>query len=474
MRKRVIRSLVFGALAVMVISFLVLTPIFFFSFQADAVDGIYAEIRDSISHIKPIAKMSLSFRTNKMDRLFNESMNQISYFSKANILFVDETGDIIWANGIPKHIDSEILKAEASKAVFAMDGREQLCTKNLLNELYGEKTITIGERVGSDIGTDFWYVFCSKTAPNFTRQYKLAFLEILSIEIVTLCFVAVFMYLFSGNITRPLKKINNTLKEFAKGNFDRRVEYKHDNEIGELASNINKMADSVGALEKMRQDFVSDISHELRTPLTSISGFIGGIIDGTIPREEHEKYLGIVLSESRRLSKLLNELLNLSRIEDSVKKLEFSDFDIEEMSKIVLLKFEKEITDKNIEVSFELEGEDFIIHADRDKFTQVLINLMHNSVKFTPDGGQISISIKKSGGKCIFNITNSGNGIPEDKLNFIWERFYKADNSRSTDRSGIGIGLYIVKKIIDAHDEKITVESIAGESTSFEFTAELA
>lgn len=474
MRKRVIRSLVFGALAVMMISFLVLTPIFFFSFQSDAVDGIYTEMQDSISHIKPLARMSLSLRTGKMDNLFNESMSQIAYFSKANILFVDNTGDVIWANGIPGYVDSSMLKSYASEALFAMGDREHLSAKNLLNELYGEKTLTIGESVKNDFGENAWYVFCSKPAPNFSRQYKLAFLEIFSIEVVTLFFVAVFMYLFSGNITRPLNKINNTLKEFARGNFDKRVEYKHNNEIGELALNINKMADSIGALEKMRQDFVSDISHELRTPITSISGFISGILDGTVPKEEHDKYLRIVLSEAKRLSRLLNELISLSTIEDSVKKLEMSDFDIEEMSKIVLLKFEKQITDKNIDVSFELEGEDFIVHADRDKYTQVLINLIHNSVKFTPNGGWISISIKKAGKKCIFNIANSGSGIPEDKLKFIWERFYKADNSRSTDRSGIGIGLYIVKKIIDAHDEKISVESKIGEVTAFEFTIELA
>ncbi len=474
MRKRVIRSLVFGALSVMLISFLVLTPIFFFSFQTGAVEGIYAEIQDNISHIKPVARMSLSFKTSMMDRVFNESMSQISYFSKSKILFVDSTGDVIWANSIPGNIDSGELKAYAQRAMKAIGYEEQITAKNLLNELYGEKTLTIGESVKNEMGENEWYVFCSKTAPNLTRQYKLAFLEILSIEIVTLCFVAVFMYLFSGNITRPLKKINNALKEFAKGNFESRVVYKHDNEIGELASNINKMADSIGALEKMRQDFVSDISHELRTPITSISGFIGGILDGTIPKDEHEKYLGIVLSEAQRLSKLLNELLNLSRIEDSVKNLEITDFDIEELSKIVLLKFEKEITNKNIDVSFELEGEDFIVSADRDKYTQVLINLIHNSVKFTPHGGRISMKIKISGKKCIFNITNSGKGIPEDKLRFIWERFYKADNSRSTDRSGIGIGLYIVKKIIDAHDEKITVRSKAGESTCFEFTVSLA
>lgn len=470
MRKRVIRSLVLGAICVMITSFLVLTPVFFITFQADAIADLNAVMQDSINHIKPLAQMSLSFRTSKMDRLFNESMSQFAYFSKSNILFMDTSGNVIWANNIRS---TEKMNEYSKKALTALGNNSNVKLKGVLDNMYGQKTITVGEYLTNESGHNQWAVFCTKPAPTFAGQYRLVIFEILLVEIITLAFVAAFMFLFSRNITVPLKKINNTLKEFAAGNFEKRVEYKHDNEIGELASNINHMADSLGCLEKMRQDFISDISHELRTPMTSVSGFIEGILDGTIPPENQDKYLNIVLSETKRLSRLVNELLNLTRIDDQVKNLMEVDFDMEELSKLVLIKFEDEITSKNISVNFETEGEEFAVYADRDKYTQVLTNLIHNAVKFTPPDGSISISIKKNRSKCVISVKNSGYGIDKDKLKFIWERFYKADNSRSTDRSGIGIGLYIVKKIIDAHNEKITVKSIVNDYTEFSFTAPL-
>lgn len=471
MRKRVILSLVSGALAVMLISFIVLTPVFFFTFQNDAINELHIEMQDNINHIKPLAKMSLNFRTSKMDRLFNESMKQITYFTKSNILFMDVNGNVIWANNI---VSADKMKEHAKNALIELGDNNRIKKTGLLDDIYGEKTITIGEYLTNDYGQRAWAVFCSRSSPRIAQHFKLVLWEIILIELITLTFVAIFMFLFSRSITVPLKKINNALKEFAKGDFSRRIEYKRDNEIGELASNINYMADSIGALEKMRQDFVSDISHELRTPMTSISGFIQGIIDGTIPDKDRDKYLKIVLSETKRLSRLVNELLTLTRIDDQVKNLVKSEFDIEELCKIVLIKFEEDITSKNIDVTFETCGEEFIVYADIDKYTQVLTNLIHNAVKFTHAGGKIVISLGKERNKCIVTVSNSGYGIDSDKLNFIWERFYKADNSRSTDRSGTGIGLYIVKKIIDAHDESITVKSVVNEYTEFKFTAELA
>lgn len=471
MRKRVIRSLIFGALAVMISSFLVLTPILIYTFQVNAISRSYDEMQNNISHIKPLAKMSLSFRTSKMDKLFNESMNQFAYFSKSSIFFMDANGEAIWANDI-----DDLAKVDefAKKAKDAMGNSGRIETIGLFDGLYGQKTLTVGEYIENDIGQKKWLVFCSVAVPGVSGQYREVFYDILIIELVTLSFVAFFMFLFSKNITRPLKRINNTLREFAKGNFDARVNYNVNNELGEISSNINRMADSIKSLEKMRQDFVSDISHELRTPMTSISGFIEGILDGTISPDERDKYLKIALSETKRLSKLTDDLLSLSRIEDQVKNLNIAPFDIEELLKIVLIKFEDVITRECINVNLELEGDEFIVLGDVDKYTQVLTNLIHNATKFTPYCGHITISLKKHRDKCHVTIKNTGHGIESDKLRFIWERFYKVDNSRSHDTTGAGIGLYIVRKIIDAHGEDITASSVIDEYTSFEFTANLA
>ncbi len=471
MRKRVILSLIAGALCVMLTSFLILTPIFFITFRADAVNDLTHQMYDSINHIKPLAQMSLSFRTSKMDKLFNESMSQFAYFSKSNILFMNTFGEVIWANNITS---ADTMKTYSKKALEIMGSNPEADLSGVFDEVYGEKTITIGEFIQNDLGQNQWAVFCSKPSPTLIGQYKFVIYEIFLVELITLAFAAIFMFLFSRNITVPLKKINNTLKEFAKGNFDKRVEYNKNNEIGELALNINQMADSIGSLEKMRQDFINDISHELRTPMTSISGFVEGILDGTIPPENQDKYLAIVLSETKRLSRLVNELLTLSRIDDQVKNLSEKSFNLEELAKLVLIKFEEDIISKKIDVDFETYGDEFVVIGDKDKYTQVLTNLIHNAVKFTDEEGKITISLKTNSQKCICSIKNTGYGIDEDKLSFIWERFYKADNSRSTDRSGTGTGLYIVKKIIDAHGEKISVKSIVNEYTEFVFTAELA
>ena len=470
MHKRVIRNLLVGALCVILTSFIVLTPVFFVSFRANAINELTDDMHDSINHIKPLAQMSLSFRTSKMDRLFNESMSQFSYFSKSNILFMDTYGNVIWANNISS-VDT--MKKYSKKALEAMGSNPNADLNGVFDEVYGEKTITIGEFLKNDAGENMWAVFCSKPRPTLIGQYKYVIYEILLVEIITLIFAAVFMFLFSRSITKPLKNINNTLKEFAKGNFDKRVEYSENNEIGELALNINQMADSISSLEKMRQDFVSDISHERRTPMTSISGFVEGILDGTIPKENQNKYLAIVLSETKRLSRLVNELLTLSRIDDQVKNLSLTNFDMEELTKLVLIKFEGDITSKGIDVDFETYGDEFIVNADKDKYTQVLTNLIHNAVKFTDEEGKITICLKTDNQKCICSVKNTGYGIDEEKLRFIWERFYKVDNSRSTDRSGTGIGLYIVKKIIDAHSEKISVKSVMNEYTEFVFTVSL-
>lgn len=471
MRKRVIRNLFVGALCVILISFIVLTPIFFVSFRANAINELNTQMYDSINHIKPLAQMSLSFRTSKMDKLFNESMSQFAYFSKTNILFMDTLGNVIWANNITS---ADKMKKNSLKALENLGTNPDADLSGSFDEVYGEKTITVGEFIKSDNGENSWAVFCSKPSPTLMGQYKFVIYEILLVELITLIFAAMFMYLFSRSITVPLKRINNTLKEFARGNFEKRVEYNQNNEIGELALNINQMADTISSLEKMRQDFVSDISHELRTPMTSISGFIEGMLDGTIPKENQDKYLAIVLSETKRLSRLVNELLTLSRIDDQVKNLSKTDFDIAELAKLVLIKFEDSITSKNIDVDFETYGDEFTVNADADKYTQVLTNLIHNAVKFTEENGKITISLKPVDNKCECTVKNTGYGIEEAKLSFIWERFYKVDNSRSTDRSGTGIGLYIVKKIIDAHGEKISVKSVVNEYTEFAFTAELA
>ena len=470
MKKSVIKSLIFGSLSVMLLSFLIVTIVFFYNVKSGIETDTYTEMDEFVEHIKPITKMSLDFSTNRMMKLYDETMQQFTHLTKFNLLVTTNDGRVIWSN-FP--VLSSSAHQQIIKVKDILSDSEKITDKNILSAVYPGNTLTLAETVKSETSNDSWIIFCTVKAPVLMNSFFDVILEIMIMVLAALLFMAIFLYFFSKNITNPLAKINNALKAFSKGDFSSRVEYKSSNELGELAANVNSMADGLENLEKMRSSFISDVSHELRTPMTSISGFIEGILDGTIPSCEKDKYLSIVLSETKRLSRIVTDLLSVSKLESGALKLNRSIFDIQELAKIVLVTFEREITEKNITVSIETNTEHSLVNADKDSFTQVFINLIHNAVKFTPQDGSITLCFDENDDKCKITIKNSGDGIDADKINLIWERFYKTDNSRSGDKSGVGLGLYIVKRIIDAHDEKIFVLSDKGKYTSFTFTVDL-
>ena len=240
--------------------------------------------------------------------------------------------------------------------------------------------------------------------------------------------------------------------------------------LRKLEETTEKLRDSM----QERDSFVANVTHELRTPMTTISGFLEGILDGTIPEKDRDEYLKVALSESKRLSRLVTNLLQISRIESGENTVNKIVFDINELVRLSLIKFEMMITSKNLEVDLNIDDEKIYVFADKDSITQVLINLINNAVKFTPDGGKIVLDVKVLSDKAFVSVINTGHGIENDKLEFIWDRFYKVDSSRSTDRGGVGLGLYIVKQIIDMHGEKINVQSVVDDFTRFTFTLSLA
>ena len=231
------------------------------------------------------------------------------------------------------------------------------------------------------------------------------------------------------------------------------------------------MAESLNNYDNMRNTFMSDVSHDLRSPMTSIAGFIDGILDGVIPPEQHEYYLRLVSGEVHRLSRLVSSLLNLSRIQAGDRKFTMSRFDICETAKRILISFEKEIDMKHLDVEFDLQEERMYANADSDAIYQVLYNLCHNAVKFSSEGGRLRLSVTRlKGKKILVEVYNDGNGIANEDIQYVFERFYKSDKSRGLDKNGAGLGLFISKTIIEAHDERIWVESEYGKNCSFKFT----
>ena len=278
-------------------------------------------------------------------------------------------------------------------------------------------------------------------------------------------------YFMSERIVSPLRNMATVSKKFAKGNFSERVAVVGRDEIADLSVAFNNMADSLEEMENMRNSFIANVSHDLRTPMTTISGFIEGINSGAIPEEKRSYYLNIIASEVKRLSRLVNELLDITKLESGKRKFVFESFDICEKARLILISFEQKIENKRLDVEFECFEDNVDVFADKDAVHQVLYNLCDNAIKFSREGGLLRISILRGDhGKIKVSVYNEGEGIAKEDIPYVFDRFYKSDRSRGLDKTGSGLGLYIAKTVIEAQDERITVNSVSGEYCEFVFT----
>ncbi|MBR2431922.1 MAG: HAMP domain-containing histidine kinase, partial [Clostridia bacterium] len=279
------------------------------------------------------------------------------------------------------------------------------------------------------------------------------------------------LYLITERVINPLKNMTKATKSFAKGDFSTRVTVVGHDEIAELGTAFNQMAESLDSFEKMRNSFLASVSHDLRTPMTTIAGFIDGITSGAIPPDKHEYYLGIISAEVHRLSRLVSDLLDISRLESGERKFNFESFDIAEVARIILISFEQKIEEKKLDIIFESDDDNMLVYADRDAIHQVLYNLCHNAIKFSKQGGKLAISITRAKDRRIrISVYDEGESIAREELPLVFDRFYKTDKSRGLDKNGIGLGLYICKTIIDAHGEGIHAESPSDNGAEFWFT----
>ena len=327
--------------------------------------------------------------------------------------------------------------------------------------------ITVAGRNGP--GVKIGAVFAAYSVHSFSA-FRLDVLKMILLAAVVAFLVSFcVVWLFSYKLVRPLRTMAAAARCFGEGNFSVRVPVASQDEIGELSVAFNNMADSLASVEHVRRDFIANVSHELKTPMTTIAGFIDGILDGTIPPEQQGKYLHIVSQEVKRLSRLVRTMLDLSRIDSGELKLRPARFDLTNTVLSAMLSFEKAIEDKQIEVRG-LEGaESLFVDGDPDMIHQVVYNLIDNAVKFTNRGGYIKIGIREEADRTTVSVENSGEGIPPDELPLIFDRFYKADKSRSRDKNGMGLGLYIVKTIVRLHGGEITAESVWHENCRFSF-----
>jgi len=357
-----------------------------------------------------------------------------------------------------------------SESILSEVRKGNFCQIGTLNGMFDTNHIVAAEPVEVN-GKVVAYSFCLQPLDLGVNPYVLDILKMFlfaSLFALVLCFIAV--YLLTYNMTKPFRQMSYATKRYSIGDFSPRVEVRGRDELASLCAEFNSMAAALASLETSRRNFVANVSHELKTPMTTISGYIDAILDGTIPPEQQSHYLTIVSDEVKRLSRLVVAMLNMSKIEAGEIQIHRSNFDITELIFDTLLSFEQAIENKKIEITGLDKLKSVQVSADRDMLHQVFYNLVDNAVKFTPEGGEISVSLSSDAKNVKVGIRNTGAGISSEETAKIFERFYKVDKSRSYDIKGAGLGLYIVKTIIDMHNGSITAESQEGQYTKFVFT----
>lgn len=318
-------------------------------------------------------------------------------------------------------------------------------------------------RTKTVIGSVFM-VIDSKPFNDFRKDLFKIFLFGLILALL-ISFLAVRKVCYS--VVRPIKEISSAAGYIAGGDFSKRVHTKNNDEIGELCLAFNNMAKSLDASDIVRKNFIANVSHEFKTPMTTISGFVNAILDGIISKETQDKYLKIILSEIDRLSRLVRMMLDLSKIDNESVPLHCTEFSIRDIILNIFISFESKLCEKNITVKGLDEDNYTNIYADKDMFYQAMYNLIENAIKFADNSGYIKISCLQENNDCLLMIENSGAGIQEKDIDFIFDRFYKTDKSRSQDKTGFGLGLYIVKRIIRLHGGSIKVQSKVNKFTRF-------
>lgn len=362
-----------------------------------------------------------------------------------------------------KHINKEIVsQVENNKGrVFSYEGE--------LNEFGEQEYFLAAVKLESSVSSPH-YVYVIQSKGDAYLPYTTNYMRIIMIaELFAVLVSFIASLIVSYKMSKPIKRITEATKHYAGGDFSVRIDKTDDfQELQELVRSVNSMADNLAVLEESRSNFVANVSHELKTPMTIIGGFIDGILDGTIAEEERDKYLGIVSEEVKRLSGLVVAMLNMSKIQAGKLTLNYSPINIYNIVCKILISFESVIEEKNINITGLDISEKVIINADDDLINQIFYNLIDNAVKFTPENGEISIFVKQEKKIATVIIRNTGRGLTEEECSQVFDRFYKADRSRGLDAKSFGLGLFIVKSVIELHSGSISVNSEPNKYTEFE------
>ena len=428
---------------------------------------IYVEISNEMTAKNIGFTTSVERNKQKLKNIFNT----LAEISESNIILVDISGNVLLECGKSNLVKEKNLSSETMEEIKENAGLSKLSNfGGIFKSRQFNYTYSIEEAVSGD-STPIGYIILTSRASGMSQIFEQIIKVVIVLSLWVFLAAIIIVYFISNRITTPIKEISKAVKAYAKGNFDVRIPINGEDEIATLAEAFNNMATDLSKLEKTKNTFFSSVSHDLKTPMTSINGFIEGILDGTIPQDKHSYYLGIVLEEVKRLTRLVNSLLDITRMQSGSVKLNPEKFDICEMARLILISFEEKINELKLDVEFNCDDDPSMVYADKDAIHQVLYNIVSNAMKFTPEEGKLKIDITKAEqGKYNISVYNTGIGISKDELPFIFDSFYKADSSRGLDKTGTGLGMFIAKSKIEAHGEKIGVESEYEKYCRFYFT----
>ena len=406
---------------------------------------------------------------------FMVNLDVAAEVSGSDLIICDDSGKIILCSDVLTGCDHHGLSVDQQYLTKVIQNDGDIAT-GLIRGLYQEARYVVSTPITDPVnGNNLGIVIVSRptvTTTGVMTKINSIFVMV-SFLVVTICVIA--MGIIVGRQTDPLKQMARVARSFGHGDLNARVRLGSDypEEVEDLALAFNNMANELQKSEYQRREFVANVSHELKTPMTTISGYVDGILDGTIPQHRHRYYLQIVSDETKRLSRLVRSMLDISRLQDGTigedKKVHF---DMEEVVGQVLITFEKKINDKKLNVEVEMPEHPVYTFASQDMVTQVIYNLIDNAVKFCPEGQTLGLKIVQGGNKIYTSVSNEGETIPPEELPLVFDRFHKLDKSRSQNRDGWGLGLYIVRTIVSSHGENISVTSRDGK-TEFTFTMPL-
>lgn len=377
---------------------------------------------------------------------------------------------LVWVLGDTSYDRAQLNDPLVVEQINQVLSGAEIRVQALIPEL-GADIVTVGvpwmDESGNVDGAVLLHISTLSLSADYTDMLKYAAIA----AAVSMALGAALSMIIARRQIEPLTQMRAAVTDFAAGKLDRRVNFVGDKELTELGDAFNAMAGDLENLENSRRSFVANVSHELRSPLTCIQGYIEGMLDGTIPEEEREKYLGVVRAETQRLSKLVGALLDLSRIESGNLPMHPASVDICELLRLELIKFEGKIDEKRLDVAVELPEEPVYALCDADGIRQVVTNLLDNAVKYANDGGQLGLRAAREGTLARVTVTNTGEPIPQSDLPHIFDRFYKVDKAHTAGK-GTGLGLSIVQKILEQHGAKIRAASDETQ-TAFTFTLPL-